>query len=316
MKAVKTFGLTKLQVANHLAFHHDAFVAFHAEMFANQPWNALLIVYRDELNVYDEVVKRQRASVYTADVHEADRVRDEAMHYFFAIVDNATRSNKAEVREAGAKLKVVVKPYRKDHRGKMAAQTEQVFGMIRDLQEEDNYERVGTIGAADAVGRVRTTNLEFQELYRQRYEERENQAWLGIDTRVQRRAVDSAYRALTDVLNSMSTADVLGVDSGFDPPKLATVIVQINAVVSQFRLNLANQSKRRKPTTEEELRDEARHIADLRDELRHEEHRLHQLEETIEHTAEERARNIIAAAEEEINHDEEPLHHHDEGECE
>lgn len=315
MAAIKTFSMARLHVAGHLAFHRDSQYVFSNGMFDNTVWRELMTLYAAELNVYDAIVRRQRASTLTQDIARADKTRDEAMRHLFMLIDAAARSGAPAERTAGEKLRVVISDYRKDLYDHMAEQTEQVFGLIRDLQKEEPYQWIGAINAASAVGRLRTANMDFQELYRERIEQRETQEANGISTTAQRRIVDATYRRITAVLNNVAGTEMIGVDTGFAPDKVADLIVSVNGVVEQYRLNLANQARRRKQSDEEELRDEVHQLADLREREHTVEHRIDALEQSIEHTAADRARAIVRAAHTEIADDEAPLHH-EEQECE
>lgn len=315
MKKINSFAVSQLHVASHVDFHKAVIMAMITASFSQTAWRELREAYNQAVTVLQEVVRRQQSSALTAKIREADARRDNAMRQLFKIIDAAALSFDENQREAGRVLKQVVKKYRRDVYDQYTDQTEQIYGLIRDLSTQEISEYVNAAKAGPIIQPLRTANNEFVELYEQRAVEQEQRPGHGIDTVAQRRVVDGYYRQMCELVNGLSAVSAVDAETGFDPTRLATLIETVNALVAQYKRVIAHQGKRHK-TLDGEITDSASHIAVLHDELVVEEHRHHELEQKKKEEIVLAAEHVIETGRAQIAQDDAPLLHHDVCDCE
>lgn len=265
MKTIGLIKLSRLHLASHVDFHQSVAAAATEAGFANAAWTALLGAYTTQLETLAEVVRRQRASVWTADVQAADHMRDSTMGQLFLTIGAAAKSTLPDEHTAGVKLQTIVHPYHNDTRDQLTDQTERVRELVAELREGEAAEWVARLGLDAVVARLDAQNTEFGRLYAKRAEERRTQPGAGVDAREQRRVVDGLYRQIAGVANSVSVAGSVGSATEFDPVRLGGFIDRVNALVGQYRLVVANQAKHRTIDIDKAIRRAAGRMAMHRD---------------------------------------------------
>ena len=250
MKRIGTFATSHLHVASHVDYHKSCYNAMIAVGFNNAAWEKILDDYNLSIDILDNIVRRQKASIYTGDVHNADVYRDSTMKQLFLLIDAGAKSAVPTEKEAGKKLQTIIKPYRKDDRDQLTDQTEQVRSMITALGLAAVAPLVETLLLGAIIERLDKQNEAFAEIYRLRASDRMSQPGYGVNTAVQRKATDYLYNSLVEIINSVSVASELSIETGLNGASLNTLIDAINAYIAQYKLVLANQAKEAKATTE------------------------------------------------------------------
>ena len=250
MKKIGTLHLTSLHVSSHVEFHKSCYGAMSARQWGNAKWEALLVSYASGIDTLDNVVRRQRASIYTSDVDNADALRDGTMGQFFLLVDAGAKSSLAAEKAAATKVQTIIKPYRRDVYDQLTDQTEQVRGMITALSTDVARPLIDTLGLSAVLQRLGEQNEAFAEVYRLRATDRQGQPAAGVDTKVQRKAVDDDYNSLTDIANGASVVLDTGIDIGIGAADVDALIDEINAYIAQYKLVIANQGKKKADNTQ------------------------------------------------------------------
>ena len=244
MKKINSIALTHFHLATHVDYHKSIYAVMVLAGFLNPKWTTTLAAYKAAIDVLNDVVRRQQGSIYTEDVTAADARRDSTMGQIFMMIDAAVKSSVQEEKEAGKKLQIMVKPYRKDARDQMTDQTEDVRGMIQVLRGESAASFVSVLLLDGLIDRLEQQNEQFAELYRTRILDRESQPGTGVNTTAQRKETDTQYNALVEMLNSVSIAADAGIETGFAVTELNKLIDTVNAYVEQYKKVIANQGKR------------------------------------------------------------------------
>ena len=87
---IKSISLGKLNNAEHIDFHNNVEIYFETATAAKLSCTPeLAAAYAAALNAEREYVKRQQASLITADITTADADRDAMLAYLFSLVDTA-----------------------------------------------------------------------------------------------------------------------------------------------------------------------------------------------------------------------------------
>ena len=243
MKKIVQLQLSRLHVASHVDYHKSCNMAMTAAGFTNAAWVDILNKYGEAIDTLDDIVRRQQASIYTSDVKEADTARDSSMQQLFLMIDAGAKSAVPAEKDAGKKLQIIAKPYRRDAYDQLTDQTEQVRGLVTALRSAAATQLVATLLLAAIIDRLEQQNEAFAEIYRLRATDRETQPGYGVSASEQRKAVDTLYNNLVDIVNSASVMLSINVATGFDAPALNTLIDTINAYITQYKLVLANQAK-------------------------------------------------------------------------
>lgn len=244
MEKINTLNVSRLRTAGHLGYHKAAYQEFRvAGLTTNTGYTALVAQYVAAISTEEEVVRRQQALLLTADVTEADAARDSTLRQLVTLVDSAQYSTLAAEKQAADKLAIVIKPYRKDYKDNMAEETEDLRGLLAILGQDDMAGYIDQLTLGPVMQRLRQQNNAFDTLYRQRAQERVTTRGTGISTKDQRKVVDDLYRQLVDMVNAIVGTAALGIETGFDATLLGTLTSNVNGVIEQYKLVIANQNK-------------------------------------------------------------------------
>lgn len=289
MKKIKKKSFWKLPIAAHVAMHHNLSQLAAGARFSNADWTANALSYKAEFDIYDDVVRRRRASIWTAEIEEADAVRDSTQQQLFGLVDSSAHSSNPQEREAARKLQLGLRPYRGDTRSPYVSQTEQIRGILRFAGEGEGFEWLSTIKGVPIATRLQDENERFDELYIKRAEERQSIPTHGLSSKAQRRKVNTLWDALVEKTNDAAGAAAIGIDTGFDQVKLDAFIDSVNAIIEQYILVEASLGNTHKSDDEQ--------ITETADEMARLEDRLDTLSDRLEREKSAQAAAALAAAE-------------------
>lgn len=291
---VKSISTTRLHAASHVEFNQAAYTLINdAQPLAIPALTELLPLWKAAADVEDKLVRRQRGSALTAQVEEADKLRDNAMYELFLSIDAGLKSSVTEKKAAADMLAYVVKPYRKDAYDQLTDQTQDIDGMLYALgRTEELIDAQDALNVGAVVQGLKKANNKFKDIYAQRVAESEAQAAISeVGTPEQRKIVDNYYRQVTDLLEAASlmlaTAERTAVEA---------VITSLNALVEQYKLVLANQAKTRTGGDDEKI---DREVDRLRLQAAEAEIKQKRLEEKAARAAEKAAEKLRKAEEKE-----------------
>lgn len=239
---VKSLPLSLLHAASHVEFMQAALQLINTTPELRiEPLKEVLTKWSSEVDIENNLVRRQRASALTPKIAEADKLRDNAMYEFFFTVEAGLKSADNTLRESAQLIEFAIRPYRKDAYDQLTDQTQDVDGMLAALTTDANIEAADNLNLGPVISRLRTANLKFKDLYAQRIAESESRSAISsVKTPQQRRLVNSLYHQATDLLQAGSL-----ILPAADREAVEKVISSLNALIDQYKLVISNQSKTR-----------------------------------------------------------------------
>jgi len=239
---VKTLSITKLHTASHVDFHQSAHQTINTTPALPIPALApILTAWEADTDVENTLTRRARGSAITAAITAADKKRDDLMAEFFTAIKASLKSPIAARKAAAVAIDAVSRPYRNDATTSLTDQTQNLDGLLADVGADALAEHIETLALGAVIQNLRTANTDFKNLYAQRITETETRAPVSaVSTKEQRLKNDAHYRAAVDLLNAGAL-----MLTGADRTAVEKVITSLNALVDQYKLVLASQTKTR-----------------------------------------------------------------------
>lgn len=192
---IKSISLGKLNNAEHIDFHNNVEIYFETATAAKLSCTPeLAAAYAAALNAEREYVKRQQASLITADITAADADRDAMLAYLFSLVDTAAKSPIAKQKSAGTTLRTLVKPYRGIGTDSLGQESAEISGLLNTLNAAANATAVTAVAMmADTIEQLEALNARVVTLMSQRTAETPSRSE-SLATRAQS---DNLYAEIT-----------------------------------------------------------------------------------------------------------------------
>jgi hypothetical protein len=199
MKIVKS-KLGNLRNDAHFQFHtefKDLIAKFGADVLkVEEQFASYLPLYKK----MDAGLKKINKSVYTVQIQDADKARDEIWSGMIETNKGATKHFDAKIRDAAENLKILFDTY-----GNLAAKplNEETAALNNILQElEDKYAAaVKSVGIASWVSELKTRNAALSKLVKERFDESASKSDIVVKTA--RTALDASYRIITERINAL-----------------------------------------------------------------------------------------------------------------
>lgn len=134
--------------------------------------NEMVDAFDTNLALMDDVVNQSRISDETAMLAEEDKNRDELIVYFTATISQTRKSPIAAQKAAAISLYNQVKPYVGIYKLADQQETQQINGLLIDMEKEPNKTNVATLGLTPVLEQLKASNQRFMELTAQRTEGR------------------------------------------------------------------------------------------------------------------------------------------------
>jgi hypothetical protein len=180
----------------------------------------------------DECLLIIQKSGYTAQINEADRVRDSVFRGMCDAVNSMLRHFDPEKTEAARLLKIPLDAYGNLARKPNDEQTAGVYNLLQEL--EGKYEPQTQItGIADWVRELKRTNAEFDALMKSRDAETAEKPQERLVT--VRREIDADYRRITQAAESLAML----ADGDGERAIYARFTGELNAVIARYNNRLA-----------------------------------------------------------------------------
>jgi len=225
MLKIDQIHINHLRNDTHFQFHTEFrdLVAKHgsAALKIKPQFDSYLLLYDKEDTALKKIVK----SEYTAQIHEADKARDELYSGLVGTNTNALKHFHPNVREAAARLKIVFDTYGDVPNKSLIDETSALYNVLQDLQGKYATD-VGTVGLSYWVAELKARNEAFEQLMKQRFDE--ITARTDIVLREVRGEVDALYHEMCERINALALIE--GV-SAYEP-----FIRSWNTIVMRFRM--------------------------------------------------------------------------------
>jgi len=216
---------------NHL--RNDTHFQFHTE-FRDLVWmhGAVTLKIKPQFDAYmllyereDIALKKIVKSAITAQIHEADKARDEIYIGMVGTNTYALKHFHPQVREAAVRLKIVFDTYGDVSNKSLIDETSAIYNLLQDLQGKYADDTV-TVGIVYWVAELKSRNEAFEKLVKERFDE--TTARTDIVLKDARAEVDAAYYAMCERLNALVLVE--GV-AAYEP-----FIRSLNTVIAKFNL--------------------------------------------------------------------------------
>lgn len=179
---IKSVSLTKMNNAEYVNFMQRtrALIDAQAEgedpdenpdiLIINDAPNALgitqqqLTAFDADLALMKDLVNQSHISDETAQLLEVDKQRDSLVVYFTTSVTQATKSPVSSQKTAAQSLYNVVKPYVGIYKSANQQETQQIEGLLVDMDKEENKTKVETLGLKPVLEELRTVNKQYATL--------------------------------------------------------------------------------------------------------------------------------------------------------
>ena len=139
----------------------------HVEVSVLTPFKQIFL---EKLSAEDIVLIIILKSALTDTISDSDVRRDNAVIAFFYLIKMYALSPNAEEREAARVLQIVINTYGKFYVGNYNKQTASTSNFMQDI--ETRADAVATLNAQRWVDEIRESNIEFDRLVHQRYDEK------------------------------------------------------------------------------------------------------------------------------------------------
>lgn len=217
----------------------DAAALSMTEMLAN---------FKALIDKQQTAINRQRGSIYTEEMMEIDKARDNALGSLVNIVDAFRTVPDETLAEAARQLYIVIKPYIGVGKHEMRKETAEITGLTTALGSDDVFGYIETLNLAVIIQKLRQLNNQFKVLTGERVADNATRADVSdIDMLALRAELDTMYGEIADTIYAMA---MIGTT---EQKAIAEKIIPlINEVVLQYKDIIARQGGKKKEEGGEE----------------------------------------------------------------
>ncbi|MEI8048106.1 MAG: DUF6261 family protein [Bacteroidota bacterium] len=230
---INDFSLTGLHNEEHYQFHADfkglTDAANPATMNIQAAYAAYLPVFADEGIALDVI----RKSAVTDDIAQADTLRDSTFRGFSDAVKSAGRHFNPAVKQAAARMQVVLGQYGNLTTKSYNEETAAISSLLTDLTTTAAAD-ITTLGLSDWVAELQANNEAFDNLMKSRYTEESGKTMLQM--KQVRTLADAAYRAITERINALI---LINGETGY-----TNFVNELNQRIESYSLILAQRKGR------------------------------------------------------------------------
>lgn len=132
----------------------------------------MVTAFDTDLALLNDLVNQSRISDETALLADEDKHRDELIVYFTTTISQTRKSPLAAQKNAAISLYNQVKPYVGIYKLADQQETQQINGLLLDMEKEPNKTNIATLGLTAVLDELKASNQRFIELTAQRTEGR------------------------------------------------------------------------------------------------------------------------------------------------
>lgn len=198
--------------------------------------------FKTNLDLLDDLVNQSRISDETAMLAAEDKKRDDLVVYFISSISQMCKSPIPAQNAAAVSLYNQVKPYKAVNRLADQQESQQIIGLLIDMEKEPNKTNVATLGLTAILDELKVSNQRFIELTAQRTESR---IITAIDnSKVLRIRIDPLY---DDMITMAEATNIINPTA-----ETAAFVTSVNALISETkirynqRIGIAKANKNKK----------------------------------------------------------------------
>lgn len=205
-----------------------------------------------DLALMEDLVNQSHISDETAILADEDKNRDDLLVYFTTTISQTRKSPIAAQKAAAISLYNQVKTYKGIQKLADQQETQQINGLLIDMEKEPNKTNVATLGLTPVLEQLKASNQRFMELTAQRTEHR---AVAAIEnSKMVRARLDPIYN---DMILLATATNVIKPTA-----ETAAFITSVNALIDETkarynqRVGIAKANKAKKKPTDDKPADD------------------------------------------------------------
>ncbi|MDR3001568.1 MAG: DUF6261 family protein [Fibromonadaceae bacterium] len=197
---ISNLDLAKLRNDAHFQFHTE-----FKDIVAKNGADTLKIgqQFQSYLPLYDRVdiaLKKINKSIFTEQIQEADKARDEIWNGIIDMNKAALKHFNSDTRDAAKKLKIVFDTYGNIAKKPLNEQTSATYNILQEL--EGKYANdVVAVGIGQWVAELKARNNAFGDLMKERFDE--SALKTDIVLKEARMELDKVYRTIVERINAL-----------------------------------------------------------------------------------------------------------------
>ena len=236
---IPTLPLSTLTLGAHCNFHTQVVSLGEAMDPEALHITEIFASYRDAVRNESRIVNRQTAFVATDIMKQADKVRDDMLAVFNAVLNGHQYTHIEAKKAAYNALKAVFAPYRGIRSHEFSRQTAELDGLLTELQKPENAAHVTTLALTQEVEELTVANATFSiEMQKKTMEMAERVPEKDVDTEAARAECDRLYTEMVAIVNAYALIQPSEAINNF--------VTQLTGIVETFRLIAANTGKSQK----------------------------------------------------------------------
>lgn len=237
---INSIALTNLSLGLHNDFHNQVSNLITAAGAEELHIATQAAEYAALLQQENAIVKRQTAYVSTAELKEADKLRDNALGVVMQVINAHTTNTLTDKRTAAQALSALVAPYKSSARSDYRSETREINGLLTVLAAEEAAAHLTTLNLNDEVAQLSALNAKFDIIMSgKQAEAAERTPQTGLDTDTLRAALDAKYQEMVQVVNAYAVIQTSEAVEKF--------ITDVNAVIMLVKQAAAGTGNSPKP---------------------------------------------------------------------
>ena len=248
MKQIEKFNTSPLLVGACAEFHNEMLTLILAFSLGVLKIEDLVPAYELEVSKLNQTVNRSQKLANTRLIIEHDRIRDRLITRFFRMVKDLKKSPIAEEKRFGEILWDAISQYEGMAKNEMNKETNEVRGMLRDLEVHDLNEIVLNANLGPLRDQIQYNNDAVSNLMSGRNEAETEKG--KINTLEQRKVVTDLYNQIVLRVNAVAALEEIDEVNAFID-RVNTLIEAYRRVISHMRPGGTGNEKVNKKETPE-----------------------------------------------------------------
>ena len=233
---VREKSFTKLTNDEHVGFHTEA-IAFINTCSASLIFaDALMNEYTKAVEKEREVVNRPTKAEFTEQLAEKDRVRDQALIYFFGTINMAQYSIVPGDKQAYVDLSRALESYKGVTGEGYSVESAKIYELLEICGKTNLQKHLDALRLLDIVQMIKVSNEEFEALNNSRTTEA-----LGYkETNALRMRADELYNQIMEHLNAVVILMQYATDTPLTlpvTPEATELVTSMNNLIHKTNVN-------------------------------------------------------------------------------
>ena len=248
MKTVIQINLSRLRNAEYYLLIQSILGRFHQALAQELKFEALIENLKEPFDRFETTFLSNQSSVYTPEIQQADRARDDYFIGLGDIIKGFERLGNEEEKQAATAINHVMRPYVNTPRVSLNENTAQLRAFIYDMSLPENLYSINVLKLESRISGLEDLNVNFDDLLHARLEKRVSAEEVGKLVEI-RKEIDPAYRAVIDRTNALYMIAYQDKDNVREP-QLSELIDTLNIDIRLIQDTVHRREARRKNAKE------------------------------------------------------------------